>query len=421
MPSTRHHVVIGAGAAGLAAVSAMRDNGFEGRITVVDAEAHTPYERPPLSKEFLTDRKLRETLPANEYQRLGVDLRLGDAVHRLRPDDRRVDTSDGDSLAAEKVLLATGVSARRLQVPGSELDNILTLRDADDAAALASRLDRGGPLVVVGGGFVGLEVAAAAADRGTDVAVVEIGALPLTGAVGPEIAQRICNLHTERGVRILTRRTVSEFLGTRAVEAVRLSTGEILDTATVVVGCGVEPNDGLAREAAVHCDDGIVVDELGRSSHPWVWAAGDVAAHINPHLGVRARIEHWDVARRHGAAVGASMAGIPTVNREIPYFWSHQFRHTLQMYGRARAGDRLVVREAGPGPGFVALWLREGHIAAAAALDEPRDIRSAKVLAERQINVPEEALRSPTTDLRLLARRQARSESPAMSMSPDEA
>ncbi|MFL1592731.1 FAD-dependent oxidoreductase [Rhodococcus ruber] len=411
MTRIEHHVVVGAGAAGLAAASAMRDNGFAGRITVVDADPHTPYERPPLSKEYLADRRLREIVAETEYRRLDVELRLGVGVRRLRPADRRIDTADGDALAADRVLLATGVSARRLDVPGADLGNILTLRDADDAAALAARLSAGGPLVVVGGGFVGLEVAASAADRGIDVTVVELGDLPLLAAVGPDIARRICRLHTERGVRILTRRTVDAFVGSSAVEAVRLSTGERLDAATVVVGCGVVPNDALARQAGTACADGITVDDLGRSSD-WIWAAGDVAAHVNPHLGRRGRIEHWDVARRHGAAVGASMAGTATVNREIPYFWSHQYAHTLQMYGRGRPGDRVVVRESTTEPGFVAFWVRDGRVAAAAALDEPRDVRSAKILAENRSAVPDEVLRSAGTDLRRVARQLGRSGAP---------
>ncbi|MFD5809110.1 NAD(P)/FAD-dependent oxidoreductase [Rhodococcus aetherivorans] len=404
MTRNKHHVVVGAGAAGLAAASAMRDNGFAGRITVFDADPHTPYERPPLSKEYLSDRRLREIVAETEYRRLDIELRVGVGVRRLRPSDRRIDTSDGEELVADRVLLTTGVAARRLDVPGAALGNILTLRDAADAAALSARLRAGGPLVVVGGGFVGLEVAAAAVDRGIDVTVVELGELPLLAAVGPEIARRICRLHTERGVRILTRRTVDAFAGSRTVESVRLSTGERLDAATVVVGCGVVPNDGLARQAGVACADGITVDDLGRSSDPWIWAAGDIAAHVNPHLGHRGRIEHWDVARRHGAAVGASMAGNATVNREIPYFWSHQYQHTLQMYGRGRPGDRVIVRDSTTEPGFVAFWVRDGRVAAAAALDEPRDVRSAKILAENRIAVPDETLRFAGTDLRRLVR-----------------
>ena len=412
MTRNKHHVVVGAGAAGLAAASAMRDNGFAGRITVVDADPHTPYERPPLSKEYLSDRRLREILAETEYRRLGVELRLGAGVRRLRPADRRIDTADGDELAADRVLLATGVSARRLDVPGADLGNILTLRDADDAAALTTRLSAGGPLVVVGGGFVGLEIAASASERGIDVTVVELGDLPLLAAVGPDIARRICRLHTDRGVRISTRRTVDAFVGSHVVEAVRLSTGERLDAATVVVGCGVVPNDGLARQAGIACADGIPVDELGRTSDPWIWAAGDIAAHVNPHMGRRGRIEHWDVARRHGAAVGASMAGTATVNREIPYFWSHQYAHTLQMYGRGRPGDRVVVRDSTTEPGFVAFWVRDGRVAAAAALDEPRDVRSAKVLAENRSAVSDDVLRSAGTDLRRVARQLGHMDAP---------
>ncbi|WP_240045951.1 FAD-dependent oxidoreductase [Streptomyces sp. L-9-10] len=406
--SKTHHVIVGGSIAGVSAAMAMRRSGFDGTVTVVDAEPLLPYEKPPLSKKADPEHAVRPILPEEHYREHGTDLVIGLRVHRLDDEHRRVVLAGGGELPGDRVLLTTGVSARRLGTPGEQLDNVHTLRTAADARRVFAGLHRGGPLVVVGGGFIGLEAAAVARTMGLDVTVVEATALPLLGPLGPAVARLMTRLHRDNGVRVISGRTVERYAGHGSVEEVVLAGGERLPAATVVVGVGVVPSDQLAAAAGATIHGGVVVDEYGRTDHPWFWAAGDVASQIHPRTGVRERIEHWDVAMRRGAAVGASMAGLPTINDAAPYFWSDQYGKSLQMFGRGRGSDQVVVREGATPERFVAFWLRAGRLAAVAGLDEPKAVRAAKAILDTDAAVAHEVLTDPSTDLRALARRLAR-------------
>lgn len=397
-------VIVGASIAGVSAAVAMRDHGFEGSISLVDSEDREPYERPPLSKTGDPQRAVRPILPNDTYAAKRIDLVLGATVDSIDIDRRKVHLDNGNALPADQVLLATGVSARRLGVPGEDLENVLTLRTADDAAKVFAALASGGPLVVIGGGFIGLEAAAVARGLGLEVTVVEYESLPLLRPLGQSTAELMLQLHHSQGVRVIPSQSAASFRGTNTVEEVVLSSGERLPAATVIVGCGVTPNDSLAEAAGVYCNDGIVVDSTGRTSNPLIWAAGDVANQLHPHLGRRARIEHWDVAMRHGGAIGATMAGHSTENTELPYFWSDQYGATLQMYGRARPGDRVIIREGATPDRFLAFWLRDGHLGAVAGLGEAKSVRAVKSLVELRAAIDPLLLADPATDLRQLAR-----------------
>ncbi|WNM34758.1 FAD-dependent oxidoreductase [Streptomyces sp. Li-HN-5-11] len=407
MPKT-HHVIVGGSIAGVSAAVAMRQNGFSGTITVIDAEPLLPYERPPLSKMADAQQALRPIFPQEHYAEHGIDLLLSTRVRRLDDDRRRVELEGGDSLPADRVLLATGVSCRRLGVPGEELAGVHTLRTAEDARRISAALARGGPLVVIGGGFIGLEAAAVARTAGVDVTVVEAGELPLLGPLGTPVARLMTRLHEEHGVHVITGQTVRCFTGGTAVEEVVLTSGRRLPAATVIVGVGVTADDRLAREVGATCLNGVVTDQHGRTDHPWLWAAGDVAAHIHPAVGSRGRIEHWDVAMRHGAAVGASMADRPTVNSAVPYFWSDHYGTSLQMFGRAQPQVRVVLRDGATPERFAAFWLRGNRLVAVAGLDEPKTVRAAKAVLDAGVPVSAESLADPSTDLRALSRGPAR-------------
>ncbi|MBP2320420.1 3-phenylpropionate/trans-cinnamate dioxygenase ferredoxin reductase subunit [Kibdelosporangium banguiense] len=405
MSRTLHHVIIGGSAAGVAAAFSMRASGFEGRITIVDAGTDEPYERPPLSKTFEDLGTPRPIVPSESYVDHGIDLVLGVRATVLDEQRHRVRLDNGEDLFADAVLLATGVSPRRLGIAGEDLGNVLGLRDIHDARAMSDRLDAGGHLVIIGGGFIGLEAAAVARRRGLDVTVVEAMPMPLIGVLGTGLAAIIMQrMHTSEGVRILTGRTAMEFRGGPEVEEVLLDDGTRLEAATVLVGCGVAPNDRLAREAGVHTDAGIVTDDHGRTSNRWIWAAGDVANYVSPYTGRRQRIEHWDVAQRHGTAVGANMAGLQVINTETPYFWSDQYGKRLQMYGRAEAGDRLVMRSTPSGDGFLAFWLRGDRLVASAGIDQPKELRATKPLIENRVPVRAAQLADPAVSLRRLGR-----------------
>jgi 3-phenylpropionate/trans-cinnamate dioxygenase ferredoxin reductase subunit len=403
------HVIVGASAAGLSAARELRSSGFSGDLTVVDRDRHSPYERPPLSKRLVpgTSPSLTPLIGDQNLRELDVELIRGTGVRGLDLARHRVDLDDGQVLTADAVLLATGAHPLLLRVPGAQLEGVLALRDADDARKLNEQMGAGGPLVVVGAGFIGLELASAARDAGVRVTVIEKLAAPLAGTLGPQLSSWLLDLHRDHGVEVHLGVEVEAFAGRGHVEEVVLRGGRRLPAQTVVVGVGVEPQVGLARRAGLRCGDGIVVDGYGRTSDPWVFAAGDVACQPHPHLAAPGRIEHWDTALRHGAAVGATMAGRPTLHSTVPYFWSEQYGGVLQSYGRHRAEDELVIRGAISSGRAMAVWLRSGAPVATAGFGAPREIRAIKTMIEARTPVTAAAIADPMTDLRQLSSRAA--------------
>ncbi|MEW2522652.1 NAD(P)/FAD-dependent oxidoreductase [Actinacidiphila alni] len=397
-------VIVGASAAGVAAAVAMRGEGYGGTVTLVDADPHLPYERPPLSKGLLGEDStgLVPIQPASVYDDLGIVLRLGERVVGIDPAGLSVRLSGGDVLGCSRLVLATGVAARRLTTPGADAANVLSLRDAADAVRLNAQLARGGPLVVIGAGFIGLELAAVARGHGIEVTVVEAQPHPLASVLGPEVAALLTELHRGHGVRLLTGVTVTEFLGTAAgVEAVRLSDGQRLPAATVVVGIGVRPRTELAASARLDTDQwGIPVNEFGQTGRAWIYATGDVASQPHPHLTARGRLEHWEAAQRHGAAVGSTIGGSPVRYTEPPYAWSDQYDTTLQIIGRPRTGDDFVLRQGAEPGRFLAFWLRRGRVAAAAGMGVARDVGAVRRLIAGEVPVDGLALSDPGLDLR---------------------
>ncbi|GAA1382162.1 FAD-dependent oxidoreductase [Pseudonocardia kongjuensis] len=399
-----HHLIVGGNAAGVAAAFAMRRAGFDGTITIADTGTELPYERPVLSKALVGSGDVRPIAAAEKYAEQGVELLLGTRVAAIDPAAATARLDDGTTLPADRIVLATGVSARPLTVPGADLGGILSLRDVADARQLAAAIAAGGPLVVVGGGFIGLEVAAVARDAGCAVTVVELAPQLLGRVLPAPLADAVVEVHRAAGVQFRTGVTVESFRGDGTVSEVVLSSGERLPAAFAVVGVGVVPNDGLARDAGLRCDGGIVVDGCGRTSDPRVLAAGDVAVQPHPHLAAPGRIEHWDNAQQQGAAAGATAAGVPTVHEAAPYFWSEQYGLMLQMIGRPHPGDELVLRpDTGPRR-FVAFWRRGEQVVAAAGLGAAREMAAARRIVGRGAEIPRELLIDPGADLRKLAR-----------------
>jgi 3-phenylpropionate/trans-cinnamate dioxygenase ferredoxin reductase component len=401
------YVIVGASAAGLSAARELRSSGFSGDLTVVDRDRHSPYERPPLSKRLVpgTPPSLTPFIGTQKLAELDVELICGTGVRGLDLVRHRVEIDGGQMLTADAVLLATGAHPLMLRVPGAQLDGVLAVRDADDASKLNDQLAAGGPLVVVGAGFIGLELASAARSAGVGVTVIEKLAAPLAGTLGPQLSAWLLDLHRDHGVEVHLGVEVAAFAGRRHVEEVVLTDGRRLPAQTVVVGVGVEPQAGLARRAGLRCADGIVVDGYGRTSDPWVFAAGDVACQPHPHLAAPGRIEHWDSALRHGAAVGATMAGRPTLHSAVPYFWSEQYGGVLQSYGRHRAEDDLVIRGTINSDRAVAVWLRSGAPVSTAGFGAAREIRVIKTMIEARTPVTVAAIADPMTDLRQLGNR----------------
>lgn len=372
---TEQFVIVGGGLAGANAAQTLREEGFTGSVVMVCAEPERPYERPPLSKAYLTAAADRESVfvhPADWYAQHDVQLLTGVRATALDPAARTLATADGQRLSYTKLLLATGSTPRSLPVPGAELDGVLSLRTLADADRLAPRLVAGARGVIVGGGWIGLEIAAAARGADAEVTVVETAALPLQRVLGREVAEIFVNLHEANGVRILNAQSVQAIHGASRVEAVELTDGTRLDADLVVVGIGVWPNVELATTAGLDVRNGVVTDASLRTSDPHIFAAGDIAEFEHPMLRRTLRIEHWANARESGATAAKAMLGQAVTHDSVPYFYTDQYDLGMEYRGHAEPGayDRVVFRGPtqltdGKTPSFVAFWTREARVLAA--------------------------------------------------------
>jgi NADPH-dependent 2,4-dienoyl-CoA reductase/sulfur reductase-like enzyme len=404
MAAAAQHVVVGAGQAGARAVEAMRAAGFAGRVLLVGEEPYLPYERPPLSKQLLLGAAGPEAgrlFPLEFYAERGIELRLGTRVGAIDPAAGRLLLEDGGTIAWDNLLLATGSRPRRLPLPGAELAGIHTLRTIDDALAIASALRAGARLAVIGGGYIGLEVAAAARQLGCAVTLLEAQPALLGRALPAEIAAEFAVLHQAQGVALRLGAGVAGFEGEGHVEAVLTADGERIAADLVVVGIGIAPNTELAAAAGIAVEDGILIDPLGRSSAPGVWAAGDAARGEHPLLGRPVRLESWQNAQNQAIAVARAMCGAPPPPAEIPWFWSDQYGLNFQMLGLPQAWDRIVWRRAGEGKAS-AFLLQGDRLAAVAAFSTPRDIAVGRQLMLRGIPVDAARLADPVVPLKSL-------------------
>src|SRR5688500_4003603 len=367
MTTDQTHVIVGASLAGAKAAETLREEGFDGRIVLVGSEEVRPYERPPLSKDYLRGEAGREKVYVHDegfYAEHDIELRLGRTAVSLDTANTRLELDDGEQLSYDRLLLATGAEPRRLPVPGAELDGVFYLRSVRDSDALRERLDRGGAVVVVGAGWIGAEVAASARQRGLDVTVVEPASVPLERVLGKEIGAFYRDLHTDQGVRMLMGTGVEALEGNGAVERVRTSDGRVVDCDFVVVGVGVEPRTALAAEAGLAISNGILVDALLRASAPGVFAAGDVANAQHRFYGDPIRVEHWANALNQGPAAARSMLGQSALYNRLPYFFSDQYDVGMEFTGLARGCDRVVFRGDPAEREFVAFWMFENRVMA---------------------------------------------------------
>ena len=367
MTDDQTFVVIGGGLAGAKTVEALRERGFEGRLVLFAAEPHLPYERPPLSKDYLkTGDKLEDVFVHDEdwYAGHDIDVRIGTAVASIDRDAKQVVTDTGERTAYDRLVLATGSSPRRLSIAGAELDGVLSLRTIEDSQAIRAVLSPGRRVVFVGGGWIGLEVASAAREAGAEVTVLEAQDLPLVRVLGPQTAQVFADLHREHGVDLRTGATVEALEGDTAVTGVRLADGTVLPADAVVVGIGATPNVELAQAAGLAVDNGITGDAVGRTSDPDIFAVGDVANVEHPFLGQRIRVEHWANALNQPQLVAAAMLDQDGPEAELPYFFTDQYDLGMEYHGLGSPDDEVVVRGDLAAREFVAFWLRDGRVTA---------------------------------------------------------
>lgn len=403
-------VTVGTGVAAVSAAETLRNNGFDGRLVLIGAEPHLPYDRPPLSKELLLGERTPTDIqfhPQSFYDDNDIELVLGDPVTEISAHDRKIVMDSGASLVADQVLLATGGGPRLLNVPGDHLEGIHYLRSIDDALAIQDQLQVHGSIVIVGAGFIGAEVAAAASQRGSPVTLLELAPVPLGHAVGDEIGAVYAQLHRDRGVDLRTGVGVKAFNGPDRVWEVITTGGETIPADLVVVGVGMQPRTALAEQAGIAVDNGIVVDEYGETSIAGIYAAGDVARRFDPQLGRHVRVEHWQHARQHGAAVATSMFGDRQPFAEVPWFWSDQYDTNLQTAGDPRAGDRVVTRGRVDELSFCSFSLDGDRIVGVIGVNRSRDVRATMRLIELHATISADALADDDVDLRKLAKQAA--------------
>ncbi len=375
-------VVIGAGQAGGRAVEAMRQAGFAGRIDLVGAEPHLPYERPPLSKELLAADagELQSMFDESWFEERNIELHLGVAATAIDRDAKLVQLGNGTALPYGKLLLTTGGAVRALDIEGAGLPGVHTLRSIEDSRAIELLLAAGGPIVVVGGGFIGLEVAAAAQLRGCAVTVLEFADRLMGRALPPDISAIFAALHGANGVDLRLNTGIARIEGADRAEAVVTAAGDRVAVQGVIIGVGINPESGLAEAAGLTVDNGIVVDEFCRSSDPDIYVAGDAASQWNPALGRHLRLESWQNAQNQAIAAARNMCGADTAFAEVPWFWSDQFDVNLQMCGAPLDWDETVTRGDLASRDGILFQLDGGKIVGAIGLNRPRDMRFIKRL-----------------------------------------
>ncbi len=380
------HIIVGAGQAGAKAAQALRREGHRGPITLIGAEADAPYSRPVLSKEYLNGSSARSSiniLSEGWYERNNVDLRLGTGVSYLDPENHRVGLSTGEDLGYEKLLLATGSRVRRLTLPGADLDAVLYLRTVGDSDVIRHALSTASRVVIIGGGWIGLEIAAAARMRDVEVTLLEASRMPLFQTLGPEVAQHFAALHVSRGVDLRSSVEVTGLTGLDGrVTGVDLADGTHIDADTVIVGIGVTPRTELAERAGLAVDNGVLVDASLRSSHPDVLAAGDIASAWHPLLGRRVRVEHWTNASWQPRVAARVMLGLEASYDSLPHFFTEQYDLSMEYAGHVgeEGYDEVVFRGDPESEAYIAFWLRDNRLLAGMNVNIPGVVRKITAL-----------------------------------------
>ena len=359
-------VVIGAGLAGAKAVEQLRARGFAGSLTLIGNESDAPYDRPPLSKEYLAGTaKFEEALihPLKWYQDKNIELKLGTTATKIDTAERTVTLGDGSTLNYDALILATGSSSRRTDIPGSDATGVLYLRNREDSDAIREAATKGKQFTIIGGGWIGLEVAAVVRSAGAEVTVLELDHLPLARIIGDEAAQVFAKMHRDHGVDLHTNAEAAEILVEDGhVSGVALKDGTVVPADTVLVGIGAIPNISLAKEAGLSIEaGGVAVDSFLRSSDPAIFAVGDIAAHDHPLLKSRIRVEHWATALNQPKAVAKTLVGEETEYSELPYFYTDQYDLGMEYIGSVPRGTEpeVIIRGDLDSREFIVFYLDE--------------------------------------------------------------
>jgi len=406
MASASTIAIVGASLTGQSAAATLREEGFDGRVVLVGAEPQLPYDRPPLSKNYLRGgMPFEKTLlrPPEFYRERQIETRLGTTVVRVDVEKRALQLDGGDRLEFDNVLIATGGRNRRFPIPGLDLPGVYDLRTVADADRIRDAIARGGRAVVVGMGFIGAEVAASMRQCGLEVTAIEPFKTPLYRALGEDIGLVVEGLHRDHGVALILGDAVAAFEGKGRVERVVTRDGRRIECALAVFGLGIEPVTELVAGTGVRVDNGIVVDDLCRTNVPGVFAAGDVANHYHPVCGRQMRVEHWQNGIKQGAAAARSMLGRGQPYDEVHWFWSDQYDANIQYAGFHAAWDAVVVRGSLAERKFLAFYMAEGRVESVVAVNQGRDLRRTLPIIKARVAIDPARLADPNVDLRTLA------------------
>ena len=402
-----HVVIIGASHAGAQAAVSLRQMGFDGAVTLIGDEAVPPYHRPPLSKAYLSGEATRESIllrPVEAYAEHGITLRLGERVGALELDDRTVQLDTGERIAFSHLVLATGARVRELPVPGADLPGVFYLRDAADVEAIRKRVVSGKPAVIIGGGYIGLETAASLTKLGMEVTLLEAQERILQRVTSDVMSDLYRRVHTEEGVRILEGCIASEIAADGDGLRVRTSCSKDLPAHLVVIGIGVIPNSELAEFAGLEVGNGIVVNEFCQTSHPDVFAIGDVAEQWSPLYGRAVRIESVPDATEQAKTVARFITGDPTPHSALPWFWSDQFDLKLQIAGLSEGHDAVVLRGDPASRSCAAYYFAGDTLLAVDAVNAPRDFMTARMALSKGRTLDRAVLADPQGDLKAALR-----------------
>jgi 3-phenylpropionate/trans-cinnamate dioxygenase ferredoxin reductase subunit len=377
-------VIVGASLAGATAAATLRDEGFDGEIHLIGAEAQLPYNRPPLSKGYLRRQERFEdqlVKPAEYYAEQRIELRLGVRATTIDAKQKFVALESGERVAYDRLLVTTGGRNRTLSVPGADLAAVFQLRTVEDCDRIRAATQGGRRAVVIGLGFIGSEVSASLRQLGIEVAAVEGARAPLARVLGDEVGQVLAGIHREKGVELVLEDSVAALEGSGRVERVRTKKGRVLECDMVVAGIGIVPNTELLATAGAGIDNGVLVDEHCRTSLPDVFAAGDVTNHLHPIFG-RLRVEHWNNGAQQGRAAARSMLGGAQPYDYVHSFWSDQYEHVIEYVGFAARWDRLVFRGRPESRAFLGFYLQDGIVRAVVGLNRGGDPEDPKVDSE---------------------------------------
>jgi 3-phenylpropionate/trans-cinnamate dioxygenase ferredoxin reductase subunit len=398
-------VIVGAGLAGAKAAETLRQEGFDGRLILIGDEPERPYERPPLSKDYLRGEVTDKPYVHSEgfYADNDIELLTSTRVTGIEIGPRELLLEGDRRLGYDRLLLTTGAVPRRLDVPGSKLDGIHYLRTVADSQRIGERIGRGQRLVVIGSGWIGSEIAASARQKGCEVTMIEMGSLPLERVLGPEVGSAYLELHRGHGVEFLPETTVDRFDGDGCVERVLTRDGAVLETEFVVVGVGVAPRTGLVETAGLEINNGVLVNEHLETSVPGVFAAGDVANAHHPFYARHLRVEHWANALNQGPVAARAMLGKPASYEEIPYFFSDQYDAGMEYSGYATEWDEVVFGGDVSAHEFVALWLKDERVVAGMNMNIWDVSDRIRELIRSRLRLDRRALADPEVSLSQLA------------------